>query len=57
MESCTGVLTLGRELRRDSGVKSVFGDQSIRAYEEASEDRRCKGRDSRSIYRWIADEE
>lgn len=51
-----GVLNLGRQLGKDLGVKSVFGDQLIEAYEEASKDPRCKGRDSRSIYRWTADE-
>jgi hypothetical protein len=50
-----GVLNLGRQLGKDLGVKTVFGDQLIEAYEEASKDPRCKGRDSRSIYRWIAD--
>ena len=56
MELCTGVLKLGRQLGKELGVKTVFGDQLIQAYEIASEDPRCKGKDSRSIYRWIADE-
>lgn len=56
MELCTGVLKLGRQLGKDLGVKTVFGEQLIVAYEEASNDLRCKGKDSRSIYRWIVDE-
>jgi len=55
MELCTGVLNLGRQLGRDLGVKTVFGDRLIETYEEASKEPRCNGKDSRSIYRWIAD--
>lgn len=56
IELCTGVLKLGRQLGKELGVKMVFGDQLIEAYETASEDPRCKGKDSRSIYCWIANE-
>ena len=55
MELCTGVLKLGRQLAEDVQAKSIFGDSLIQAYETASEDPRCKGKDSRSIYLWIAD--
>lgn len=55
MELCTGVLKLGRQLAEDVEAKSVFGDALIEAFETTSEDSRCKGKDSRSIYRWIAD--
>jgi 3-hydroxyisobutyrate dehydrogenase len=55
MELCTGVLQLGRQLGKELGVKSVFGDPLIEAYEIASKDPRCLGKDSRSIYLWIAD--
>lgn len=56
MELCLGVLRLGRELSQQLGVKSIFGEQLLDAFEQAAEDPRCKGKDSRSIYKWIADE-
>lgn len=55
MEMCTGVLKLGRQLAEEVQAKLIFGDALIEAYETASKDPRCKGKDSRSIYLWIAD--
>jgi hypothetical protein len=44
-------VNLGNEI----GAKSVLSDIVIDAFEQASQDNRCKGKDCRSIYKWIAD--
>ena len=56
IELCTGVLKQGRQLADDVGAKSIFGNAMIDAFEKASQDPRCKGKDSRSIYLWIKDQ-
>lgn len=51
MELCVGVLRLGHELRRELGVRSVLGEKTVEAFEEAGADERCEGKDSRLIFR------
>lgn len=55
MELCKGVLDMAIALGKQVGAKSVLNDAVERTFEEAMEDDRCKGKDYRSVYRWIAD--
>ena len=42
---------------KEVNAKIVLGEAGLRAYTEASEDPRCKDRDSRVIYRWLGGKE
>lgn len=55
IELCKGVLGMATELGKQVGARSVLSDVVMETFEEASQDPRCKGKDYRSIYRWIAD--
>jgi hypothetical protein len=56
MDLCLGVLRLGRELGKELGCKSIFWEAVDWEFETAAGDERCKGKESRLTYRWIADE-
>lgn len=55
IELCKGVIEMATQLERDLGAKPVLADAVSWALEEACKDDRCKGKDCRGIYRWIAD--
>ena len=43
------------ELGKQTGAKSVLSDIVLETFEAASQDERCKGKDCRSLYKWLAD--
>ena len=55
MELCKGVLEMAVELGKQTGAKSVLSDIVLETFEAASQDERCKGKDCRSLYKWLAD--
>jgi len=57
VELCKGVLEMGIALGKDVGAKSILSDRILAIYEKAVKDERTKGRDSRSIYRFFADDD
>ena len=54
MELCKGVLEMAVKLGKQTGAKSVLADIVLDTFEAASQDDRCKGKDCRSLYKWIA---
>lgn len=48
---------LAVESARSVDAKLVLGDVALQAYVQASEDPRCRDRDSRVIYRWLGGKE
>ena len=56
MELCKGVVEMAVQLGKDVGAKNILSDLVIKTYEEASQDERCKGKDCRSIYRFISEQ-
>lgn len=55
IELCTGVVEMATELGRQVGAKSILSDLVVDSLNEARQDPRCKGKDCRSFYRWLAD--
>jgi 3-hydroxyisobutyrate dehydrogenase-like beta-hydroxyacid dehydrogenase len=55
IELCTGVVEMATDLSRQVGAKSLLGDIVVKSLNEARQDPRCKGKDCRSFYRWLAD--
>ncbi|KAF4466292.1 hypothetical protein FALBO_6852 [Fusarium albosuccineum] len=51
VELCKGVLEMALELGSAVGAQSRLGDPVLGIYDKAVQDERCKGRDSRSIYK------
>lgn len=56
IELCTGVVQMAVELGKQVGAKNIVSDVVVKSFEEACQDERCKGKDCRSIYRWVADQ-
>ena len=56
IELAAGCIELANKMAEDAGAKMVLGPTTLRAWEEAMEDPRCKGLDARSIYRWISED-
>jgi len=54
-ELCKGVVEMALQLGEQVGAKSVLRDVVLKTLDEASEDPRCKGKDYRSIYLYLAD--
>jgi 3-hydroxyisobutyrate dehydrogenase-like beta-hydroxyacid dehydrogenase len=55
IELCTGVVEMATDLGRQVGAKSVLSEIVVSSLNEARQDPRCKGKDCRSFYRWLAD--
>ncbi|KAI1369442.1 NAD binding domain of 6-phosphogluconate dehydrogenase-domain-containing protein [Xylaria arbuscula] len=55
VELCKGVLDMAVALGEQVGAKSILSDRVIAIYDKALKDERTRGRDSRSIYRFFAD--
>lgn len=55
IELCTGVVEMAADLGRQVGARSLFSDIVVNSLNEARQDPRCKGKDCRSFYRWLAD--
>ncbi|KAJ1324655.1 3-hydroxyisobutyrate/3-hydroxypropionate dehydrogenase [Microdochium nivale] len=55
VELCKGVLEMAVALAKDVDAQLLLGDTILRLYGKAVADERTKGRDSRSVYRLIAD--
>lgn len=55
IELCKGVVEMAVELGKQVGAKSLLSDIVVNSLNEAAEDPRCKGKDCRSFYRWLAD--
>ncbi|THH07759.1 hypothetical protein EW145_g3160 [Phellinidium pouzarii] len=50
-------ITLAMESAKEVDAKLVLGEAGLAAYAAAAEDPRCKGLDSRVIYRWLGGKE
>lgn len=50
-------MTLAMECAKEVDAKLVLGEAGLDAYAAAAEDPRCKGLDSRVIYRWLGGKE
>jgi 3-hydroxyisobutyrate dehydrogenase-like beta-hydroxyacid dehydrogenase len=46
-------MSLAIEAAKEVGAKLVLADSGLLAYTAASEDPRCKDKDSRVVYRWL----
>lgn len=57
VELCKGVLDMAVALGEQVGAKSILSDRVIAIYEKALKDERTRGRDSRSIYRFFAEDD
>jgi len=55
IELCRGVVEMAVALGKQVGARSLFSDIVVNSFKEASQDKRCKGKDCRSFYRWLAD--
>ena len=55
IELCKGVIEMAVQLGQQVGARSLLSETVVNAFEEASQDERCKGKDCRSFYRWFAD--
>lgn len=47
-------MTLAIETAKEVGAKLVLAEAGLSTYAAASEDPRCRDRDSRVVYRWYA---
>ncbi|KAI1304568.1 3-hydroxyisobutyrate dehydrogenase, variant [Xylaria venustula] len=57
VELCKGVLDMAVALGDHVGAKLILGDRVLAIYDKALNDERTRGRDSRSIYRFFADDD
>lgn len=55
VELCKGVLEMAVGLSKQVGAQSVFADAVLQVYKKAISDERCKGKDSRSVFRLFVD--
>jgi len=56
IELCVGVLHMGIDLGKQVGANMPLSGCLINAFETAAEDPRCKGKDCRSIWKYVSDE-
>ena len=54
IEMCTGVVEMAVDLGKQVGARSLLNETVVNALKEAGQDERCKGKDFRSLYRWLA---
>ncbi|KAI1177464.1 3-hydroxyisobutyrate dehydrogenase, variant [Nemania sp. FL0916] len=57
VELCKGVLDMAVALGEQVGARLVLGDRVLAIYDKALKDERTRGRDSRSIYKFFADDD
>ncbi|KAI1737285.1 3-hydroxyisobutyrate dehydrogenase, variant [Xylaria scruposa] len=57
VELCKGVLDMAVELGEQVGARSILSDRVLAIYDKALKDERTRGKDSRSIYRFFADDD
>lgn len=57
IELATGVIRMAVELSKQVGAKTLVADTVIDAFEKACADKRCAGKDCRSLYKWLANVE
>ncbi|GAW14360.1 hypothetical protein ANO14919_037620 [Xylariales sp. No.14919] len=57
VELCKGVLDMAVALGEQVGARSVLSDRVLAIYDKALKDERTRGRDSRSIYQFFADDD
>ncbi|KAI0972671.1 3-hydroxyisobutyrate dehydrogenase, variant [Xylaria arbuscula] len=57
VELCKGVLDMAVALGDHVGAKLILGDRVLAIYDKALNDERTRGRDSRSIYRFFAEDD
>ncbi len=57
VELCKGVLDMAVALGQQVGAQSVLSDRVLAIYDKALKDERTRGRDSRSIYRFFAEDD
>ena len=55
IELCTGVIEMAVGLGKQVGARSLLDEIVLKSLQEAGQDERCKGKDFRSFYRWLAD--
>ena len=55
IELAKGVAGMAVDLGKQVGARNLLGDVVIDSFQKASQDERCKGKDCRSFYRWLAD--
>jgi 3-hydroxyisobutyrate/3-hydroxypropionate dehydrogenase len=54
IELCTGVVEMAVELEKQVGARILLGETVMQGFEEARRGEKCRGRDCRSFYRWLA---
>lgn len=52
---CAGVLRMAIDLGKQTNSNLPLSEGLLKTYEAANEDPRCKGKDCRSVYKYIAD--
>jgi 3-hydroxyisobutyrate dehydrogenase-like beta-hydroxyacid dehydrogenase len=52
---CAGVLRMAIDLGKSTNTNLPLSDGLLKTYEAANEDSRCKGKDCRSVYKYVAD--
>ncbi|KAI1756941.1 3-hydroxyisobutyrate dehydrogenase, variant [Xylaria castorea] len=57
VELCKGVMDMAVELGEQVGARSILSDRVLAIYDKALKDERTRGKDSRSIYRFFADDD
>ncbi|KAI8954080.1 3-hydroxyisobutyrate dehydrogenase, variant [Xylaria longipes] len=57
VELCKGVLDMAVELGEHVGARSILGDRVLAIYDKALKDERTRGKDSRSIYLFFAEDD
>ncbi|KAI1352894.1 3-hydroxyisobutyrate dehydrogenase, variant [Xylaria sp. FL0043] len=57
VELCKGVLDMAVALGEQVGAKTILSDRVLAIYDKALKDERTRGRDSRSIYRFFAEDD
>ncbi|KAK5624341.1 hypothetical protein RRF57_000057 [Xylaria bambusicola] len=57
VELCKGVLDMAVALGEQVGAKSILSDRVLAIYDKALKDERTRGRDSRSIYKFYAEDD
>jgi 3-hydroxyisobutyrate/3-hydroxypropionate dehydrogenase len=57
IELCKKVLGMGTELAEMVGARTELDGVAMRAFEEAANDERYKGKDARVVYKWLSESE
>lgn len=57
IELCSKVLSMGTELARQVGARTILDGPTQAAFHEAMADERYKGKDARVVYKWLNESE